>query len=170
MRKKILVGVVAVGIAAMLVALPYESNAIVPIVALGIGIAIGVGGTLLYNWLTDKNEHSNVIYRPNWSAVADEIQSFFSKKDEQYNQMVNDIQAMVEIYDNTDLYFQRVGEKLAINLLNHSTWGENETNYVCAEFDNFTKSLYMKILMNYIKKQGLYSFMKSMGTSTDLLV
>ncbi|OYT62035.1 hypothetical protein B6U81_01750 [Thermoplasmatales archaeon ex4484_30] len=155
MRKKILVGVVAVGIAAMLVALPYESNAFAWLalgVGIGIGVAVGVGSSILYHWLTDKSDKHNVDYvvDENANAYINNWKSYLSHWENVVSMTNMNSNNYVNLYSGLKLYWTRIAERNVIDVLNYTNWTKAKENMSAfVEFNNFTKSIVNNILSQY---------------------
>ena len=146
-RKRFFTVFVAVAIAEMLIALPYESNAIPPIVVFGIGLAVGIGGTLLYNWLTDKGEKENVII-DDFNNLASYVNSYKAKMKDMLETTIAHWENFVNMTERQSLYWQRIAERKVIDCINKTTWDETIENYVCLEFDEYMANLTKVYLMD----------------------
>jgi len=169
MRKKILVGIVAVGIAVMLVALPYESNAIVPLVGLALGLAVGgvVFGSLAW-WITHKNNDDHVHFSTNWTAYRNGWLAQWETWDNEIKTTSNYAKNTVNMLNNTDLYYIRYAERKGLEYLNVSNFTTIEDKVVELLDEDF-KSTYKFILHTYLpilrdiylEVNGIYSLSTS---------
>ena len=128
----------AVGIAGMLLSLPYESNAIEPVTLTIIGaslISFGVG--LLIGYLADKNAENNV-FLDTMDNTFDNLESYKDKMHNVYKTIVSHFSNTIRYYDNSELYFTRVAEKEVMEYLDEENWTTEIENAVCEELDNFT--------------------------------
>ncbi len=111
----------AIGIAVMLVALPYESNAIAPIIIAGAIAGSFVAG-LIAGYMIKKTSTNSPryttdysAYRNNWNATAQGWKNMFNMWHAHAMNTANMLNA-------TRLYFQRLAERKAIEYVNYSTW------------------------------------------------
>lgn len=137
--------------AGMLLALPYESNAIIGIVVGASLISFGIG--LLIGYLAEKNAENNVHIDYNASIIGDRYESYFEKWREIGNNTDGMQYNLMNLSEMAKLYFQRIAERRAIDIVDKMAWNETLEDYVAQDFDNYTKQLLEAYLIqdtNYI--------------------
>ncbi|RLF45928.1 MAG: hypothetical protein DRN29_05865, partial [Thermoplasmata archaeon] len=149
-RKRIFTVFMAVAIAGMLIALPYESNAVIGAIVVGIiaaGALIGFGAWIGYHYAKNANDnvqyvHDTATYMANWKAKLEDIDNQIKQaKSYAYNTM--------DIFNTTKLYYIRYGERVALEHLDKNNWSEVEP-YCLELFENDTKAIYLSILEQFI--------------------
>ncbi|HEC76051.1 MAG TPA: hypothetical protein ENI33_02185 [Thermoplasmatales archaeon] len=140
-RKKIFTVFVAIGVAGMLIALPYETNAIGVLGGIIIGTLIGTTAMLIYDWLNKENAQDNVEY----SYSASEYKAAWQDKIEYIKNSIalwrNHTLNLVNVTENTNLYWVRYAERKSLEYLDKENWSEVEP-HVLEEFKNFIEDLY----------------------------
>jgi len=150
MKKKIWVGVIAVGIAVMLVALPYEANAIAPLVGFLIGTTVGAAVFgVLAGYLWGKNSVDHVEYSTNWTAYRKGWQAQWETWDNEIKSVSSYATNTVNLLNNTDLYYVRYAERKGLEYLNVSNFTQVEDKVIDLLNKDF-KATYQYILYSYL--------------------
>lgn len=112
-----------VAIAGMLVALPYESNAVVGAVVAG---AIVAGIIFALGYYIGQHASSNTpayttnyeAYRENWNATITDFGNMFRTWQTEFSNTLS-------LMNATSLYWQRLAEHEAVKYVNYSTWNSS---------------------------------------------
>jgi len=147
-HKRLFTVFMAVAIAGMLIALPYESNAILPVVvgiiAFGLGTAVGL-------WLASQNSKNavdNVQYEYNATVVKQEWDDKFQDIENQFLWANSTAHNLVSVFNNTDLVYIRYAERKALEHLDKDNWSE-VTQYIYDKLDEDVKAIYINILLQF---------------------
>ncbi|RLF50888.1 MAG: hypothetical protein DRN11_03795, partial [Thermoplasmata archaeon] len=168
-RKRIFTVFVAVAIAGMLMALPYESNGFVFTAGVVTGVAITLGMALLYNWLTDKESKTNVVVADtNATNIKNSIMDYFTRQDEIYNTLQNNHENIVALLEKSKLSWERLAEQKAVDIINRTTWDEYCENYVTEEFDSYVKNILLAQMYDYLNFVGDIALTLNSLTNKDI--
>jgi len=149
-RKRIFTVFMAVAIAGMLIALPYESNAILPFVAgLVAGACFGIGSMLLWNWLTDKTEDTQTTYEINKTIYLNQWAGFFEDMENMFKTTETHFLNQLSLYNQTKLAWVRYAEREVINYLDKTNWTTDIEENITKEFDNLTRQMIISFAKDY---------------------
>lgn len=139
-RKRLFTICIAIAIAGMLIALPYESNAI------GVGAVIGafVVGAIIGHWLW-HNAHHNVVYTGDADAYREAWNDKLENIKNQVVQITKQIQNTIEVFNQTDLYYVRYAERKALEHLDEENFSDFQDELIDI-LENDTKHLYVNSL------------------------
>ncbi|MCD6481916.1 MAG: hypothetical protein J7L31_06580, partial [Thermoplasmata archaeon] len=132
----------AVGIAGMLIAMPYESNAVIGAIALGViagATAFGLGYYLGY--ISHKSDETKTIYYVNATTYTNQWKNIFETWDNIINTTlagVNNTIDMVELQNN---FWVRVAENNVLQYLNKTTWDSSIEENITKDFDDYMFNL-----------------------------
>lgn len=145
-RKKIFTVFVAVGIAGILIILPYQSNALT-------GVELG---TAFYNikYLIDKwfkksdIDTTDDAYTQSVGNYYNAMVSAVNRWNRAYAKCDANVHNLYELYNNTFLYHSRNAEIKVLDYLNYTDWSKC-SKYVIEEFDNISFEFLKTILSMY---------------------
>ncbi len=158
-RKRLFTICIAIAIAGVLIALPYESNAI------GVGAVIGafVVGAIIGHWLW-HNAHHNVVYTGDADAYREAWNDKLENIKNQVVQITKQICNTIEVFNQTDLYYVRYAERKALEYLDKENFSDFEDELINI-LDNDTKNLYLNSLKQLLcPLQELKSEMGALAT------
>jgi len=179
-KKRIVTVGLAVAVAFLVVSVPYTQNseAISGAVAFGVG-GIGLGlsfvlGVLVgHNILKSKSDSNNVEY-DTWTKTRENFQSYFTKAHDNFAWLTNSWRNQINIFNESRLYYERVGEKRVTYAISNTTWNTTIEDYVCKPFDDAVANLTYILLTDYANLFGdiLYEingFIATTPTSDGML-
>jgi len=149
-KKRLLTVSLALGVAFLMVSIPYTQNAdaIIGVVAAFV-VGAAVGYEIYNHFLSHSANSNNIIYSPSSNEMINRISSYMDKKDAEYNSLQTHINNMLELYNETNLYYQRIAEKEVLNYVDRDNWTDDIVKNVTDDFDNFTLSIYYNIVNEY---------------------
>jgi len=179
-KKRLLTVSLALGVAFLMVSIPYTQNAdaIDDAIVKAAVIISAAGGSLLaglgIGWIAFHKE-SNDAQHPEYTTDLNAYGEFWGNEFEYITNMLSKDDAtaldMINVLNNTKLFFIRAGEYEAMNWLNKTSWDTEVQDAVLTPFDSYIYNMTLTMLQPYLYdyKELLEEYVDTENTAEHLI-